>query len=149
MKNNSDLFEHLKTYVPMHRQAATYSCLIDVRGIGVSGRLPYILSLGRPVLFVNRPRLWTWFTDPRFDDPLLPWVHVVPVADDLLNLEARAGWVLNETFSATDMARRAVLYARRNFARGAMHRYLFKQLFRGRHTGQQQAARIASAKPGM
>ena len=30
MANRSDLLEHLKTYMPMHLQAETYSCLIDV-----------------------------------------------------------------------------------------------------------------------
>lgn len=90
MNRMPTLFEHLQRYMPMHKQALQYPCIVDARGVGVSGRVPSLLLLGRPLLYIARPKLWSWYTDPSYEEPLRDWEHIVPVAANLSNLEKSA-----------------------------------------------------------
>ena len=129
MNRMPTLFEHLQRYMPMHKQALQYACIIDARGVGVSGRVPSLLLLGRPLLYIARPKLWSWYTDPSYEEPLRDWEHIVPVAANLSNLEERARWVFDEPEEAAALAHRAAAYARRHFARDMLLRQLSSQLF--------------------
>jgi hypothetical protein len=66
----------------MPAQVRKFRFLIDIEGVGYSGRLKLLLHSGRPVFIQERP--WReWF----FSD-LQPWEHYVPVDRDLSNLIA-------------------------------------------------------------
>lgn len=57
-----------------------FKYLIDCPGYGYSGRLKWLLATGRPVFVVARDIVEYWHGD------LIPWVHFVPVKDDLSDL---------------------------------------------------------------
>lgn len=70
----------------MPDQVRRYRYLLDVEGVGYSGRLKLLLHAGRPVFVQQRP--WQEWYFPM----LQPWKHFVPVArncsDLLVNLKA-------------------------------------------------------------
>ncbi len=57
-----------------------FKYLVDLPGYGYSGRLRWLLASGRPVFVVERTCVEPWFEE------LVPWVHFVPVKDDLSDL---------------------------------------------------------------
>jgi hypothetical protein len=64
----------------MEAQVARFRYLIDIEGIGYSGRLKYLLHSGRPILIQTRP--WQEWFFPQ----LIAWKHYVPVKRDLSDL---------------------------------------------------------------
>lgn len=67
-------------------QVARWSVLIDVEGVGYSGRLKLLLHSGRPVLGQERVYREWW------NDELRPWEHYIPVRADLGDLVERVEW---------------------------------------------------------
>lgn len=63
-----------------------YRYLIDLQGVGYSGRVKLLLFAGRP-LFLQHRR-WREF----FYDDLVPFEHFIPVAEDLSDLSSRLDW---------------------------------------------------------
>nr|WP_265594328.1 glycosyl transferase family 90 [Haloferula sp. BvORR071] len=63
--------------IPEHRD---YKYLIDCQGYGYSGRLKWLLASGRPVFVVDRNEVEHWH------DEMKPWVHYIPVEQDLSDL---------------------------------------------------------------
>ncbi|WP_184022006.1 glycosyl transferase family 90 [Haloferula luteola] len=63
--------------IPDH---ARYKYLIDCPGNGYSARIKWLLATGRPLFIVDRPIIEPWHED------LEPWVHYVPVKQDLSDL---------------------------------------------------------------
>ncbi len=63
--------------IPDH---ARYKYLIDCPGNGYSARVKWLLATGRPLFIVDRPIIEPWHED------LEPWVHFVPVKQDLSDL---------------------------------------------------------------
>lgn len=59
-----------------------YKYLVDCPGYGYSGRLKWLLASGRPVFVVERRCVEHWH------DKLMPWVHFIPVKEDLSDLLA-------------------------------------------------------------
>lgn len=59
---------------------ATYKYLIDVRGAGWTDRIKYLLALRRPLFLIDRPYKEYWMDD------MVPFVHYIPVKEDLSNL---------------------------------------------------------------
>jgi hypothetical protein len=57
-----------------------FKYLIDCPGIGYSGRLKWLLASGRPVFIVERKIVEYWL------ESLQPWVHFIPVKEDLSDL---------------------------------------------------------------
>ncbi len=57
-----------------------YKYLIDVRGVGWTDRVKYLLAMKRPLLLVDRP-----YSEFYFDD-LIPMKHFVPVKEDFSDL---------------------------------------------------------------
>ena len=57
-----------------------YRFIIDVRGVGWTDRIKWLLAMGRPLLIVERPYKEYYFDDIR------QWDHYVPVREDLSDL---------------------------------------------------------------
>ncbi len=75
-------------------QAARWSALLDVEGLGYSGRMKLLMHSGRPLLVQDRPwREWFW-------DALVPMEHYIPVRSDLSDLVDHARWVLENPHEA-------------------------------------------------
>lgn len=102
----------------LEEQVARWACLVDVRGAGYSGRVPMLLHAGRPLLLVARQHRDTevpmdnvWYA-PK----LVPWVHYIPVAADLHDLEANARWVQQNWAAAQRIAQNAQDFAQSNLS---------------------------------
>ena len=75
------------THLSLADQAARWGALLDVEGVGYSGRLKILLHAGRPVLVQDRPWHEWWYGAFR------PMEHYIPVRRDLADLVERACWV--------------------------------------------------------
>ncbi|TCP96852.1 glycosyl transferase family 90 [Cricetibacter osteomyelitidis] len=64
-----------------------YKYLIDIEGVGYSGRIPFLLATGR-VLFIQERKWKSWF---HFD--LEAYKHFIPVKNDLSDLLKQLVWV--------------------------------------------------------
>ena len=74
-------------------QVKRWACLIDVPAAGYSGRIPLLLSSGRPLLLAARgPHQSTDIT--WYSHRLKAWEHYIPVAHDLSDLNKMAEFVL-------------------------------------------------------
>jgi hypothetical protein len=82
-----------------------YRYLIDLQGNGYSGRLKLLLFSGRPV-FIQARRWQEYF----FSD-LQPFVHFIPVAEDLSDLGERLTWADSHPDEAEAIARHAQGFA--------------------------------------
>lgn len=135
-RNRTDLFDIWDTARPgtpslrLDEQVRRWACLIDIRGAGYSGRVPSLLHTGRPLLYVERPGLMTYFEAPSFIEPLSPWTHFVPVSPSLDDLVERADWLLRGEGSSTarQMAERARRYARCYLTTEFAERFAVEQL---------------------
>ena len=97
-------------FVPMTDLVARYGALVDIGGVGYSGRLKYLLFSGRPLLLVERDYV------EYFHDDLRPFVHFVPVSADLSDLGRRIDWVREHPREAAEIAENAQRFAREAFA---------------------------------
>jgi len=70
--------------IPQH---CRYRVLIDMQGRGFSSRLKLLLFCRRPLLIQDRP----WHEYYFFD--LKPFVHYIPVQEDLSDLSSRLDWI--------------------------------------------------------
>jgi hypothetical protein len=115
-RDHTELLEIIDSARSRHlsyeEQAARWQCLIDVRGAGYSDRVPALLFTGKPMLYVERPGLHTYYESPSFLQPLVPWQHYVPVKPDLTDLAEQAQWVLRNNMSARRIGMNALAYAR-------------------------------------
>ena len=75
------------THLTLADQVARWGALIDVEGVGYSGRLKILLHAGRPLLVQDRP--WHEWWQGAFQ----PMEHYIPVRRDLADLVERACWV--------------------------------------------------------
>ena len=84
----------------MTKLVERYGCMIDLPGVGYSGRLPLLLHSGRPVLLVENE--WsTWVTQVAGSEAagkgtgtgLEPWRSYIPVKSNLEDLVEKAKWV--------------------------------------------------------
>jgi len=92
-------------------QAARWEALVDVEGVGYSGRLKLLLHSGRPVLVQDRPwREWYW-------DELVPMEHYIPVKRNLSDLVDRARWVQDHRREALRIGQAGQDLARRFLTR--------------------------------
>ena len=103
--------EGVEGRISMPDQVRRWACLLDVPAAGYSGRVPLLLSSGRPLLLVGREHGQladqTWYADK-----IKPWEHYIPVAHDLSDLNAKAAFVLGPgREQARDIAKRAKQFA--------------------------------------
>ena len=85
-----------------------YKYLIDFQGSGYSGRTKYLLHSGRPLFYISRYWNEYWFFD------LKPFVHYIPVKEDLSDFYQNFEWTINNKEQAQAIANNALDYAKNN-----------------------------------
>ncbi|WP_195174942.1 glycosyl transferase family 90 [Mesorhizobium sp. INR15] len=97
----------------MEEQVSAYRYMIDVEGLGYSGRFKLLLHTKRAVLLQERP--WhEWF----FAD-IEPFRHYVPVARDMSDLPERIEWLRANPKMESEIAGEAQQFARTRLTRSA------------------------------
>ena len=86
-----------------------YKILIDLEGVGYSGRFKYLLFTKRPILFVDRT-----YTEYFYND-LIPFIHYIPVKNDLSDLLEKIEWINNNYEKSQEIATNAYNFAITNF----------------------------------
>jgi hypothetical protein len=94
-------------------QVARWGALLDVEGVGYSGRLKILLHAGRPVLVQDRPWHEWW------QDAFQPMEHHIPVQRDLADLVERARWVREHPQEAAAIGAAGQALAQRLLTRAA------------------------------
>jgi len=98
-------------HLTLPEQVGRWSALLDVEGMGYSGRLKLLLHSGRPVLVQERPwQEWYW-------GALVPMEHYIPVRSDLSDLVEAARWVQEHPQEAEEIGRAGQRLARRMLTR--------------------------------
>jgi len=98
---SEDIF---REYIPF-REMVGYKYIIDIDGNASAWNLLARLRLGVCLLKVQSP--WRqWITAK-----LLPWVHFVPVCEDLSDLEEKIDWCLSNESSAGEIAKQGREFA--------------------------------------
>lgn len=100
-------------FKPMEEQAAEYRYMVDVEGVGFSGRLKLLLHAARVVLVVDRPYREFFFKD------MEPFRHYVPVARDSSDLVERIDWLRSNPLREAEIVREAQHFARTRLTRKA------------------------------
>lgn len=95
----------LKPFVPM-TEMTRYRYILDIDGNSNSWNFMSKLRLGCCVLRVDSE--WQQWFGPR----LLPWVHYVPVAQDLSDVAGKVGWCLDHEEECAAIAQRGADFAR-------------------------------------
>jgi glycosyl transferase family 90 len=99
-----------------------YRMLIDLQGRGFSARLSLLLFSGRPVFI--QARRWRQY----YFDLLQPFVHYIPVNEDLSDLSRQIDWAAAHPEKAAAIAARAQEFARTHLRRRHAVRYLADRL---------------------
>jgi hypothetical protein len=86
-----------------------FKILIDLEGVGYSGRFKYLLFTKRPILFVDRT-----YTEYFYND-LIPFIHYIPVKNDLSDLIEKIEWINNNYDKSQQIATNAYKFAITNF----------------------------------
>lgn len=79
--NPQELYKNTPTYLTYQQQIDKWKYLIDFKGIGYSARTKVLLNSPRIVFIVDRKYEEFWY------EHIKPWVHYVPVKEDLSDLE--------------------------------------------------------------
>lgn len=108
-------------------QVKRWKCLIDIRGAGFSQRVPILLHAPRVLVYVQRPMLNTFLDDSAFPS-IRPWVHYIPVREDLEDLERVVEWTLNNDAYSANIRANAQRYARRYLTIDTLHAFLRRQI---------------------
>jgi hypothetical protein len=128
--NNSDIFDIIDMYwinsgkvkLNATRYMSTidlvknYSILIDIEGIGYSGRLKHLLWSHRPVLLVDREHKEYFF------EHLIEWVHYIPVKGDFSDLIEKTQWCINNYNEACIIAENAYEFSKIYLTREACYK---------------------------
>jgi len=86
-------------HLSLPEQVGRWNALLDVEGMGYSGRLKLLLHSGRPLLVQDRPwHEWYW-------ERLVPMEHYIPVRSDLSDLVDSARWVQQNPQEAEQIGR--------------------------------------------
>jgi len=95
-----------------------YKYLIDIQGVGYSARTKILLFSGRPLFLVDRR--WHEY----FYKDIEPFVHYIPVREDLSDLIEKLDWADHHQKEALKIAEKAQDYAINNLTRGKAIEYL-------------------------
>jgi hypothetical protein len=87
------------------RQLLEYKIMIMLEGNDVSTGLKMALY-SNSVVMMPRPTCTSW----AMEELLIPYVHYVPIADDLSDVETQVQWVLKHESAAMEIARRGRLW---------------------------------------
>jgi hypothetical protein len=102
-----------------------YSILIDIEGVGYSGRLKHLLWSHRPLLIVDRPHKEYFF------EHLNEWKHYIPVKRDLSDLLEKSLWCLQNYDKALHIAENAYQFSKLYLTREACYtqwNYIIKNI---------------------
>lgn len=97
-----------------------YKYLIDVQGVGYSGRVKVLMFSGRPLFIANRKWKEYWYKD------LLPFEHYIPVKEDLSDLTEMLDWAEQHPEECMHIAKNAQEYAKKNLTKQAALEYYTK-----------------------
>ena len=103
-------------YISIPDLVETYSILLDIEGCGYSGRLKHLLWSHRPVLLVDRIHREFFFKY------LKPWVHYIPVKNDLSDLIEKTKWVIENYLDALIIAENAYRFSQQYLTREACYK---------------------------
>lgn len=97
-------------YMSIPDLVRNFSYLIDIGGNGYSGRLKFLLFSRRPILLIDRRYL------EYFHTKLEPYVHYIPVKEDLSDLLDQIEWMFNEPEKTKQIAENAFEFAVQEFS---------------------------------
>ncbi len=86
-----------------------YKYLLDIRGYGWSGRLKFLLYTQRPIFYVERDLL------SFSSEGLEPFVHYIPVKEDLSDLEEKYQWAQSHPKECQKIAQNALAFAKKKY----------------------------------
>lgn len=95
-----------------------YKYLIDIQGVGYSGRAKILLFSGRPLFLVDRQ--WHEY----FYKDIKPYTHYIPVKEDLSDLIEKINWADNHQEEVLRIAKNAQDFAINNLTREKAVEYL-------------------------
>jgi hypothetical protein len=93
------------TSMPEHCQ---YKYLIDIEGVGYSGRIKHLMHTNRPLFIQDRPWKEWWFFQ------LEPFVHYIPVENDFSDFYERFEWAMSHEKETKEIAKNAQDFAINN-----------------------------------
>jgi len=93
-----------------------YAVLLDIEGVGFSGRVNYLLWSHRPLLLVYRTHREFFYKH------LKQWVHYIPVKRDLSDLVEKAEWCFSHEKEAKEIAENACEFSELHLTREACFR---------------------------
>ncbi len=102
-------------YMSLPELVSKYSTLIDIEGVGWSGRLKFLLWSHRPLIIVDRPHKEYYF------EHLKEWEHYIPVKRDLSDLIEKTNWIMNNYDKAQKIAENAYEFAKIHLTREACY----------------------------
>lgn len=99
---------------------STFKYVIDLEGDGCSGRFAKLLRTGSVVL--------KYFAKgfPFFYSQLTPWVHYVPIRQDLSDLMSTVRWLQHNDKRAQDIGANGQAFAIHNLSTAAVQRHLLR-----------------------
>jgi Glycosyl transferase family 90 len=87
------------------QELLTFKAILFLEGNDVSSGVKWALY-SQSVVLMPRPTATSW----AMEELLEPWVHYVPIADDLSDVEEKIQWVLDHDTEAKDISSRATLW---------------------------------------
>ena len=98
-----------------------YKYLIDIQGIGYSGRTKMLMFSGRPLFLVDRPWKEYWY------ESVVPFEHYIPVKQDLSDLVEKLDWAESHPTEVAHIAENAQQFAMSHLRREDALGYFQKQ----------------------
>lgn len=102
-----DLIDQIPMYGKKmsYRDMLGYKAIVMLEGNDISSGFKWALY-SESVVMTQRPTKTSW----ALEELLQPWVHYVPLNDDLTDVEEKMQWVLDHDEEAQDIARRGSLW---------------------------------------
>lgn len=120
-EGTKEYYKHTPNYTPL-TDNYKHRVLIDFGGQGYSGRIPFLLATGRPVILVGHPHE-AWYY---WDGTLIPWVHYIPCGqkdgsnlteEDIFN---SIKWTFDNPKISEEIGKNGQNYAKENLNRNAI-----------------------------
>ena len=99
-----------------------YKYLIDIQGKGYSGRTKLLMFSGRCLFIADRKWKEYWYED------IQPFVHYIPVKEDLSDLIEKLDWAENHQREVCDIANNAREYAINHLMKRHAIEYFAKEI---------------------
>jgi hypothetical protein len=112
---SGNVFPNTTKYISTPDLVKKYSMLIDIEGVGYSGRVKHLLWSHRPLLIVDRPH------KEFFYESLKEWEHYIPVKRDMSDLVEKTKWCLDNYDKALIIAENAFQFSKLYLSRDACY----------------------------